>query len=373
MTKTTLESLIIEQISQKGYLGIDEMMRSAMSQNILSYYRTKQPLGENGDFITSPEISQMFGEMIGIWCIDLWYKLGRPNPFNILELGPGRGLLMRDLLRSTKHVVGFHDALHIQMLEINDTLIPIQKEQLLQLHQRIEWISSSSQIKAMPSIILANEFFDALPIKQYIKIKQDWHEIILTTNPIDQNLQFDHYDILNKQLKEHLHFAYPNAGDGAVIEESRESLNFIKQLTEHIKLYSGTILVIDYGYDFIPSLRQNHQYTSTLQAIRNHKFHPLLSNLGEADLSAHVDFTAIRLTAEAHHGIVYGTIGQGDFLHNIGIDTRLNSLKTQNPELAPILQKQYHRLTSPKAMGNLFKVLQIVHDEAVQPLSSNYV
>lgn len=368
MNKMKVEFAIREQILHRGYIGIDDMMRTAMSQNMSSYYKIKQPLGEKADFITSPEISQMFGEMIGIWCADIWYKLGQPTQFNILELGPGRGLLMRDLLRSTKNIIGFHEALSIQLLEINDQLIKIQKDQILPLHSRIEWISSFNKMNMMPSIVVANEFFDALPIKQYIKIKKEWHEVILTINPINQMLQFDHYDILNKSLQEHLSLAYMHAGDGAVLEESQESLKIIQLLTEHIKSYSGVVLVIDYGYDFLPSTRQNYQYISTLQAIQNHKFHPILKNLGEADLSAHVDFAAMRLAAEAHHGTVYGTVNQGDFLNNIGIKTRLNNLQIQNPDLAPILQKQYDRLASPQAMGNLFKILQIVPSQKIKPL-----
>jgi len=372
MSIISVEESLRAAIAQHGYIGIDDMMRITMSASSSSYYRSKQPLGQDADFITSPEISQMFGEMIGVWCVDIWQRLGRPSDVTLVELGPGRGLLMRDLLRATQHVKGFHDAIHIELLEINPLLIDAQKEVLSFFSHKIRWITSINEITKSQSIIVANEFFDALPSKQYIKVKKEWNEIVLMIDP-KNHLKFEHCAVLSKILAEQLLHEHPRAGDGAVIEESIESLSVIKYLTDHIKLYDGAMLVIDYGYDLPPILRQDYQYTSTLQAIHNHQFHHILATLGEADLSTHVDFYAMKAVAEARHGLVFGSVEQGEFLRRLGIEVRLKALITQNPGTEVLLKKQYHRLTSKEQMGSLFRAIAITGRESMLPLGFSAV
>ena len=355
----TVEKQIRRIISDKGFVCIDEFMRLSMSASDEAYYRSKQPLGESADFITSPEISQMFGEMIGLWCLDVWHKIGKPNPVNILELGPGRGLLMRDLLRGIKNAHSFLDALQIELLDINDLLINEQKQNLSPFAHKIKWLSSFDQISQIPSIIIANEFFDALPIKQYIKIKKEWKEVVIVADPMDGRLKYDRRMLMTKMMISQLTHDHPDAGDGAIVEESAESINIVQSIADHIAKYNGAALIIDYGYDIKTNERKNNQYHSTLQAVKNHKFHPILESSGDVDLSAHVDFNALKAAAKARMTKASKTTEQGQFLHDLGINTRLQQLQKINPDLSDILKRQYERLTSKDQMGSLFKVVTI--------------
>jgi NADH dehydrogenase [ubiquinone] 1 alpha subcomplex assembly factor 7 len=355
----SIENEMRKRISKQGYLCVDDLMRMAMSSSANSYYRSKQPLGAEADFITSPEISQMFGEMVGLWCIKTWERLGMPNPVNLIELGPGRGLLMRDLLRATKNAKGFHGALQVQMLEINPKLIAEQKSQLE--GYKVTWIDSVNQIAELPSIIVANEFFDALPIRQYIKIKRDWHEIALVIDPDDGMLKFDKRPMMPRIFAGQVNLEHLKAGDGAIVEESQESIEIVQFIADHIKKLSGAAVIIDYGYDIAPVMRQDHQYMSTLQAIRRHKFVPVLSSLGDADLSAHVDFYALMQAAKARMVEVGELKSQGEFLKNLGIEIRLKALQDKNPKLANILARQVTRLIADDQMGKLFKVMELYY------------
>ncbi|MES2215338.1 MAG: SAM-dependent methyltransferase [Pseudomonadota bacterium] len=355
----SIEKQIRKVIVSNGYICIDEFMRICMSASRDSYYRSKQPLGENADFITSPEISQMFGEMIGVWCLDQWHKLGKPNPFNLVELGPGRGLLMRDLLRGTKSSQDFHDAIHIQLLEINEILIEEQKQNLEFVREKVKWIQALHELSDIPSIIIANEFFDALPIKQYIKVKKEWKEVVLVIDPKDGRLKFDRMALMANIMTSQLALDHKEAGDGAVIEESKASIDIIHSIAEHIIQFSGAALIVDYGYDIGENERLKSQYHSTLQAVKNHQFCSILETLGSADISAHVDFTQLRIAAGARMTRASSTVGQGDFLRSLGIELRMRMLQRPNPDLSDILQKQYERLTSKDQMGNLFKVMTI--------------
>lgn len=367
----SIENEIRKVISKKGYIYVDELMRMAMSSFANSYYRSKQPLGSDADFITAPEISQMFGEMIGLWCVGEWERLGKPNPVNLVELGPGRGLLMRDLLRATKNAEGFHEALRVQMLEINPKLIAEQKERLKssgysgldpESHEcdgQITWIDSVSQISELPTIIIANEFFDALPIRQYVKVKKDWHEIALVIDPDDGMLRFDKRPMMPRILAGQVSLEHLKTRDGAVIEESPESIEIIQIIAEHIKKFSGAALIIDYGYEVPPLLRSDNQYMGTLQAVKRHKFAPVLASLGEADLSAHVDFYALGQAARARAVEVSEVGSQGEFLKGLGIEVRLKSLQEKNPELRDALARQVARLVGAEQMGRLFKVMEL--------------
>lgn len=335
--------------------SIAEIMQAAMSASDYSYYKSRQPLGQDGDFVTAPEISQMFGEMIGIWALYQWEKLGSPLKFNLVELGPGRGFLMRDLLRATLKQISFQKSAQIHLLDINPILMLEQKKQLKDYAPC--FISKISDLPALPTIIIANEFFDALPIRQYIKKNNKWYEIkfIMQEN--------NHHELVYSDItleKEHwLNDNHPNAEEGGIFEESLESLEIMTYLANHIKKYQGAALIIDYGYDISPLARSKDQYKPTLQAIKDHKFHPIFENLGKADLSAHVDFYAMKSAALKEGLKVNGAISQRDLLMGLGIDLRLERLIQQNPELEEILKKQYHRLIAKDTMGELFKAIII--------------
>ncbi len=352
---------IREIIEEKSSIPIDEFMQIAMSKLGSSYYRSKQPLGANGDFITAPEISQLFGEMLGIWCIDSWYKLGKPSKCNLLEYGAGRGILMRDLLRIAKTDKAFYDALDIWIIDINPILVETQKTILKQFDdKKIKWIKAIHEVSKHPTIILANEFFDALPIKQYEKQNGIWKEKILVFREEKKPLEFALTNV-DFELNNILSSEHPNALEGAILEKSPESIKIIEEIHAHIVLNKGAALIIDYGYDIEPNHRTKNQYNSTLQALKNHKYTNILTSLGEADLSAHVDFYALKKASSGLY--VFGTISQRKLLENCGINIRLNSLKKSNPDLSSLLQAQYKRLMDVDKMGALFKAIAICSEE----------
>ncbi len=358
-----LKPQIIKIIRDKGYITISDFMGMALSTYKDSYYRKKNPFGSQGDFITSPEISQMFGEMIGIWIYNQWVLLGKPSNLNLVELGPGQGVLMRDALKVIlkSEMAG---CFSVFMLDINEELILRQKENL-HFFDRVKWIKNISDVPNSISIFVANEFFDALPISQYIKEKLEWKEVILRTAEHKKEIIFDKLSLHNIQ-NDHFKYEHKNANDGAIIEESIAATIFIKELSNHSEKYGSISLIIDYGYDVVSKSRKPEQYHPTLQAIKQHQYTPLLTHIGDADLSAHVDFNHLKKTASASGASSFGTMSQHDFLQKLGIEIRLQKLKEANPELKQILDSQYDRLMSRSQMGELFKAMCITK-KGVQP------
>ncbi|AEK74113.1 hypothetical protein RHHCN13_00405 [Rickettsia conorii subsp. heilongjiangensis] len=405
----SIESKIRQLIDQNGYITCDVLMQEVLNLNPTSYYKQVKSLANEGDFVTAPEISQLFGEIIGLWCIREWQRIGCPKSLSLVELGPGRGLLMRDLLRTAKLVPEFYKALSIELIEINKNFIAHQKANLQDINLPISHQSFVEDIPKKPTIIIANEFFDAIPIKQYIKVKELWYERIFVVQPVDERIKYDKISV-NKQLQEYLLRTHIEAKDGAILEESYKSIEIIKFIAQHLKRLSGSGLIIDYGYDIAPNGRTRYQYNQTLQAVKNHKYCPILENLGEADLSAHVDFYALKTVAKNSKINVIDTISQRDFLIENGILLRKQKLQDKlndrhlskfayreefkgdtkrstaaytlvredasigstyklplevefgkMSEQAQIIERQVERLISPKQMGELFKVLQIMN------------
>jgi SAM-dependent MidA family methyltransferase len=351
-----IESKIRRFIRENGSIKLDEAMSEVMSMNPSSYYRRRAELGVQGDFTTAPEISQLFGEIIALWAIDQWYKIGSPKRTNLVELGPGQGLLMRDLLKVVKLVPDFYNSLTIELIEINPHFIKKQQDNLKFANITINHHSSVEQVASLPTIIIANEFFDAMPIKQYLKSKDLWYESIFIIDPADSKIKFDKIAV-NKELQKYLLQTHCNAGDGAIIEESYKSLAIIKFISNHLLKFSGAGLIIDYGYDIDPRLRTRHQYNPTLQAVKNHQYHPILESLGEADLSAHVDFHALKIVIN-NMAIETQITTQGDFLMKYGILPRSRILQTNSSALdAYIIASQVDRLIASGKMGQLFKTL----------------
>lgn len=355
-----IDSHIRYHIKEHGHIKIDDMMREALSTNSESYYKSTKTLGEEGDFITSPEISQLFGEIIALWAIEKWQTLGSPKRFALIELGPGRGKLMQDFLRVAKLDSKFFAAIEIFLYEINPFFIDTQKSNLIEYNKSISWIKNIAEIPKIPGIFIANEFFDALPIKQYLKVKTKWFESTLVTDPVDGRIKFNKIE-LHKALQKQLLSEHKNAQDGAIIEESIESLNIVREMSKHIQKHTGAALIIDYGYNIHSDARRRDQYNSTLQAIKNHQYSSIIDTLGEADLTAHVDFNALSKAAKEQSikNIAYGT--QRDLLLKYGIELRLESLKNNlSQEDFSIIEKQVFRLTSTRQMGELFKVLELL-------------
>ncbi|PCJ23657.1 MAG: SAM-dependent methyltransferase [Rickettsiales bacterium] len=346
-------------IKEVGHIKIDDMMREALTTNNDSYYRSVQNLGEGGDFITAPEISQLFGEVIALWAIEKWKELGSPSSFALVELGGGQGKLMRDFLRTAKLVPEFFKAAKICLFEVNPHFIKKQQQHLDQYDKQTTWLSDLKNLPKLPTILIANEFFDALPIKQYLKSKDNWFEQVLVIDPSDGMVKHHKLE-LHKTLKGQLLLDHTSAQDGAILEESVDAFNMMRLIAKNLSKYGGASLIIDYGYDIDVNVRTRKQYNATLQAIKNHKYESIIATMGEADLTAHVDFNALKKVS-TEQGLEKQTIfSQGEFLAKYGIDLRLDSLKQKLPKSdSEVLERQVYRLTAKSQMGELFKVLEV--------------
>lgn len=349
-----------EVIKSKGYIAIDEMMNKILADSSNAYYRNINDIGKDGDFITAPEVSQLFGEVIALWVITAWEKLQRPNNFCLVELGPGQGTMMADILRTIRDIMPeLLEAANLYLYEINPYFKMKQQRKFVQYNLNIKWVDNLSQIPPLPIITLANEFFDALPVRQFMKVKKNWREVVMILDPLESHIKFNNIP-LAKNLNNQLNSEHQNAPDGAILEESPESLRIMRHLSERINQHKGAALIIDYGYNIAPYARANNQYNSTLQAIKNHNYAPIIDTLGEADLTTHVDFDALQRAAleKAKLDLKYKT--QRDFLLEYGIEFRVESLKkTNDASTHQLLDRQLERLISEDKMGNLFKVLEI--------------
>lgn len=342
----SLEAHLKRLITSQGAISVARFMHEALAHPEYGYYQQQQPFGKEGDFITAPEISQMFGEMIGLWCTSMWQKMDTPHEIALIELGPGRGTLMTDLLRGTKHVKGFHQALSIHMVESSVKLTALQQE-TLKHYKNITWHSRLEEVPEKRFLLIANEFFDALPIQQYIKTAKGWCESMVGMNDEGQ-LSFAHLPSL---AHEHLHTYHNNAPEGAIVETCPAAHSVMEHIAERAKLHGGGGLLIDYGYNSPP-------YQSSLQAVKAHRYHPMFENIGEADITAHVDFQAL---ATSLKDIPYQLTTQGEFLESMGIHTRKEQLLHHAlPKQRTDIESAYKRLVEPEQMGELFKVLMFM-------------
>jgi NADH dehydrogenase [ubiquinone] 1 alpha subcomplex assembly factor 7 len=305
-------------------MRLDAFMADALTR----YYHNKDPFGVDGDFTTAPEISQLFGEIIGIWAVQKWMNMGSPEQFNLIEIGPGRGTLMADLLRGTKHIEMFHKAMNIHLIETSPILTAKQEEALSDYN--IEWYSHLNNIKTdYPTIIIANEFFDALPIRQFKYNGKGWSELYI------HERQQVWKNIKNPPLKNTL----PSPTFGDIFEYSQAQEEYI----DFISRFKGAYLFIDYGYE-------KSDYGDTLQALYKHKPCDITDNVGQADLTTHIDFEWL---GSLMPNKKLKLLTQSNFLKSNGIDIRYNALNNDN------LKDGYHRLIDSNQMGHLFKVLEV--------------
>lgn len=349
-----LTSLIRERIDAQGSISVAEFMELALAHPEHGYYRKQDPLGARGDFITAPEISQIFGEMIGVWCAQVWMQMGR-GPISLVELGPGRGTLMGDLLRATKSIPEFHAALTIHMVETSPTLAHAQYMRLRHEHSRIEWLDRIEELPESPTLLIANEFFDALPIKQFVMTADGVRERRVTW--AEGAFAFTHGPAGLQLAKSGQ--AIPA---GTVMEQCPAARSIMRVLASRLRERGGAALIIDYGY-----LGDAHH--DTLQAMSAHAFHPVLQAPGDVDLTAHVDFMTLQHIARDAGLQVPKLATQGEFLLRMGAEMRLEKLvRIAAPAQRELLISGLQRLISPQAMGNLFKVMALCsHTEIELP------
>ncbi|MDX1924285.1 MAG: SAM-dependent methyltransferase [Rickettsiaceae bacterium] len=358
-----LSAKILKRIHEKGFITIDEFMDISLIKYDSSYYQSKNPLDlSSGDFITSPQISQMFGEMVGVWVYNQWILMNKPKSISLVEFGPGTGLLMRDILRVLAKTE-LLELLDIIMVEKSASLEKIQKEELT-AYDGIKWQKDINELPNQTSIFVSNEFFDVFPIKQYIKKGPEfrthqnsaWQEIVISEKSGD--IGFDTIQV-EDDINIYLKNSYPNAMSGAIVEESPSLDKFIANISSHIKTYNSTMLAIDYGYDIEAKSRKPQTFQQTLQAIKDHKFCDILENIGTCDITSHVNFAKIRYVAENQAIRATNTMSQNEFLHLLGITERMDKLVRSSSEYADIVRAQYKRLVSPEQMGLLFKAISL--------------
>lgn len=339
---TPLGDLLIRRIAQTGPITLADYMADCVLHPEHGYYRTCDPFGVAGDFITAPEISQMYGEMLGLCLAQSWLDQGAPATFTLAELGPGRGTLMADVLRATRGVPGFHRAAQIFLVEASANLRARQR-QALPDHQ-VTWLDTVQDLPDAPLFLLANEFFDALPIRQFRRHPMGWAEVMIGLSGADLAFgQSEPVDIA--ALRSRL----DDTSVGDVVEICPAAPNITAILAQRIAAHGGLALIVDYGGWMSRG--------DTFQALHNHTFANPLANPGQADLTAHVDFAALA-TAATGTRTAYTT--QGAFLQALGIGARAARLGAQLTGAAlQSHQNATHRLTGPEEMGELFKVLAI--------------
>lgn len=318
-------------------MTVAEYMAACLYDPEHGYYATRPALGGDGDFITAPETSQMFGELIGLWCAHEWDIALSKAAFNLIELGPGRGVLMQDALRATRNIEGFHDAKSIILIEMSAPLRDTQAERIADA----EWALRLEDAPPGPSLIIANEFLDCMPIRQFVRGEDAWHEKLVGLDEAD-NLIFGLSAALGAQESED--------EAGAVREIAPALEGFMYEIERRLHEAPGRALFIDYGY-----VRPDG--ADTLQALNGHRKVDPLQTPGQADLTAHVDFARIAHLAQSAGLQVHGPTTQARFLRGLGIEVRADALSRANPEHRERLARQLQRLIGKNQMGALFKVI----------------
>ena len=356
--RSPLENAIRRLIAIAGPMSIAEYMRLCLTHPQYGYYVTRDPLGAHGDFVTAPEVSQMFGELIGVWMVAVWQQMGSPENVRVVELGPGRGTLMSDALRAAKVAADFYAAAVVHLVEISPKLQQVQQQRLESLGVPILWHSVLAEIPSGPTIIIANEFVDALPVHQAIKQADGWQERVVEIAPSGElaiGIARDPLPHFEATLPRGLR----QSPVGSVYEWRSDTVAL--EIGRRVRT-DGAALIIDYGHAW-------YGLGETLQAVTGHSFTDPLRAPGEADLTAHVDFATLAQSAEIIGGSIHGPISQRDLLCGLGIDNRAAALKVGAPEKAAEIDQALSRLTAtgPRGMGELFKALAIA-DPKLGPL-----
>lgn len=351
---TELGRLIAHRIALTGPISLADFMSEALGHPRLGYYRRALPIGAAGDFTTAPEISQMFGELLGVWLAERWLAMARPTPVRLVELGPGRGTLMADALRATASVPGFHAAIDLHLVDTNVALRAAQRDALQRVAPAIvpTWHERLDDVPAGPLLLVANEFFDALPVRQFHRTAQGWRE---------RMVGLDEQGGLRLALAPGVApFAalLPDMPPGAEAELCEAGRALAAAIGARIRADGGWALIVDYGME-------SAGRAASLQAVRGHRGAGILDRPGETDLSAHVDFAAL---ATASGVPSFGPATQADFLRRLGIVERAAALKRRaSPDQVRAIDAASARLIASDQMGTLFRVLALGDGKTVPP------
>jgi SAM-dependent MidA family methyltransferase len=344
----SLLELLAAHIAAQGPISVAQYMTACLHDPDFGYYATRPALGEDGDFITAPLISQMFGELVGVWMATAWELMGRPAPFRLVEIGPGDGTLMGDILRTARHQPGFREAADVWLVETSGPLMDLQRERL---DGQARWAASLDEIPAgAPLLLVANELLDCLPARQFVRTAIGWAE---------QVVGLDRHGALAFGLSPTpVGGLMPDAQPGQVYEQSAAQAALGAQLGARVARDGGAALLIDYG-------RAEPGFGDTLQALRRHEKIDPLARPGEADLTVHADFPAVMAAARAE-GAEAAILTQTDFLARMGIGARCEALVRGRPDRTATLGRQLSRLIAADEMGELFKAC-VIHSRGWTP------
>ena len=353
---TPLGEKLAAIIAADGPISIADYMRHCLADPQHGYYATRDPLGAAGDFVTAPEISQMFGELIGAWLVHAWRAAGAPVPAILAEAGPGRGTLMADILRAASIDPAFVNAISVHLVETSPALRDKQKAMLSGLSgvkAPVTWHERIEDVPEGPLFFIANEFFDALPIRQYIRTGGQWRERVVGLGDTGNLALGLGPGRLDRPIKD--------APEGAIVEIRPAATAIMDIIAGRIAASGGAALIIDYGYG-------QAAFGDTFQAVRNHAFADPLTEPGEADLTAHVDFAALARSARKAGAAAHGPMDQGAFLLATGLLERAARLGAgKDAQTRDAISEAVERLAGPDAMGALFKVLAVTHTGLVLP------
>lgn len=346
---TPLKRELLDLVRNEGPITVARYMALCLGHPLHGYYTTRDPFGASGDFITAPETSQMFGELLGLWAGEIWRMMGAPASVRLIELGPGRGSLMVDALRAARAVPGFTEALHVHLVEMSPVLRARQAE-VLASHagNAPQWHADLTEALDGPCIIIANEFLDALPLRQFVHQSGQWHERLVGLDAAGSDLAFG----LNAEPARGISGEAP---EGTLLEHPAEALALVASISRHVTELGGAALFIDYG-----SIQGG--FGDTLQAMRKHEFSPVLDAPGQDDLTVHVDFARMAGAAHCAGAATHGAVTQAAFLASLGLAERAIALSRKaGIEQAEALASAITRLTGPgpDGMGDLFKVLAV--------------
>lgn len=347
MGPTPLFAIIAEEVRENGPIPLDRYMALCLGHPVHGYYRTRDPLGAAGDFVTAPEVSQIFGELIGVWAAATWAVMGAPEPLRLVELGPGRGTLMADALRALRATAP-GAIVEPHLVETSPALRALQRARLTD--QAPTWHEDVATLPDGPAIAIANEFFDALPVRQFERRERGWHERRIGLSPDGAALRWGLDPDPDAGIEQ-------DAPAGVVLTLPGAALDIVRSLAARFTRDGGALLIIDYGH-------ARPGFGDTLQAVAGHRFADPLAAPGETDLTTHVDFSALARAADSAGAAVQGPVDQRAFLLALGLSLRADRLKARaNPAQAAAIDAAVARLTDPgrRGMGALFKVLAIGH------------
>jgi len=354
---TSLLDILKKKITENGPLSLEDYMREALLHPKFGYYQTGHTFGAKGDFVTSPEISQMFGELIGLWCVDCWIKLKSPSKFHLIELGPGNGTLMYDALRSAALAPDFLNAAEIHLVEASQHLTGIQKKNISghSVNWSEEWPILEDNV---PIIVIGNEFLDALPIRQFELKDKQWMERSVTLT--DGELDFCLTDMPKSSVPINLPTPI-DCAESSITEVNPGAELLISQIAKIISKKGGSALFIDYG----PA---ESSLGDSFQSVKRHEYTNPLQDPGTSDLTAHVDFERLRFLADDKNCETAPIETQGRFLERLGIEARAlilsrNADEKQKSQIASDMK----RLVSTEEMGTLFKAMTFYSNMAAPP------